>query len=176
MIAPEDITLIPLAREHLALVRAWRNRPDIARWFFGGAVSEEQHEHWFQGYEADDSDHTFVVAWQGRPVGMMSVYHVDRAARSAEFGRFLIGDPGARGRGVAQAAGRRLAALAFSALGVDRLSLSVFADNEPALRVYAALGFRRTGRGECAPPHGGPAVPVVTMELLKSEFSGEGGA
>jgi UDP-4-amino-4,6-dideoxy-N-acetyl-beta-L-altrosamine N-acetyltransferase len=175
MSSPQDITLVELARERLPLTLAWRNRPDIARCFFSGAVNPEQHAQWFNNYERDSSDHTFIIQWRGRPVGMAAVYHIDPGQRRAEFGRLVIGDQEARGRGVARAACAQLAARAFAEFEVDTLFLEVFADNAPAIRLYEALGFMRTGTDE-RPRAGGAPEEIAIMELHKSHFHEAGGA
>lgn len=170
MIPPSDATLIPLAAEHLPLTRAWRNRADIAPCFFSGAVTAAQHAQWFVRYETDPTDHAFIIQWRGRAVGMVAVYNIDTVQGRAEFGRLMIGDQEARGRGVARDACAQLAARAFAEFGVRVLYLEVFADNEPAVRLYESLGFKRAGQCARTRPGGAAPEPVLVMELNKSCF------
>src|SRR5262249_23860431 len=73
--------------------------------------------------------------------GQVSLYRVDREARTAEYGRILIGEPAAQGGGYAGEATAVLLAFAFDEWELRTIELEVYADNERALRVYHRCGF-----------------------------------
>jgi len=77
-------------------------------------------------------------------VGQVAVYHVDWAAGRAEFGRLMIGEPAARGQGLARAATTLLVDTVLSSWGLREIYLDVYTDNQPAVAIYAACGFRVT--------------------------------
>jgi hypothetical protein len=87
------------------------------------------------------------------------VYAIDWAAGKARFGRFMLGEPSAAGKGLAREATALLVRAAFSTWRLRELCLEVLADNHRAQAVYAACGFRATGRRD----------RVVTMTLGKDE-------
>jgi ribosomal protein S18 acetylase RimI-like enzyme len=95
-----------------------------------------------------------VSAWTAHLPGHPDepVGHVEFVAtgpRSGRLARVLV-DPAQRGRGL----GRALVAAAIERAergGSLALNLKVFADNEPAVRIYTALGFKDQGRDPLDP-------------------------
>jgi RimJ/RimL family protein N-acetyltransferase len=124
---------------------AWRNQDHIRKWFFhSDVISLEQHRAWWERYRQKDDDFVFVIEETEtlrRPVGQVALYNIDWAAGTAEFGRLMIGDAEAQGRGLARLATARLVAEALGAWGLTSVHLEVRTANEPALAIYRATGF-----------------------------------
>ena len=146
------VRLRPLTRDDLPLTLAWRNHDGIRKWFFrDNKLTMLQHTGWFESYLERDNDFVFVIeetAELRRPVGQVALYQIDWVARRAEYGRLIIGDQAARGRGIAQQATRLLLDYGVQTLGLDEIYLEVFAHNVPALAVYRSCGFIITGHHE----------------------------
>lgn len=87
------------------------------------------------------------AACDGRPIGQAAIYNVDWLKGTAEFGRLMIGEADAAGRGLAQEATEALLALAFE-LGLQEVHLEVLAGNERAIKLYEACGFQVASRTE----------------------------
>jgi RimJ/RimL family protein N-acetyltransferase len=83
----------------------------------------------------------------GALLGMAALAPIDPAEGEAEFHIFL-GEASERGRGYGRAATAAMLARAFDELALWRVRLKVLRGNEPALRVYAALGFEAAGPGD----------------------------
>ena len=142
------VRLRPLVEADLPVTLAWRNQDHIREWFFDSRViAPEQHQAWYEKYLGRDDDFVFVIeetqALQ-RPVGQAALYHIDWAAGRAEFGRLMIGDSEAAGRGLAHAATALLVDEALTSLGMREVYLEVKADNAPARAIYRACGFEIT--------------------------------
>ena len=139
-----------LEEPDLPLTLAWRNQDHIRRWFFHSAViTPEQHRAWWERYKDRDDDFVFVIEeieTLKRPVGQVSLYNINWVSGRAEFGRLMIGDEGARGKGVARLATERLVGEALGPWGLSEVRLEVLADNGSALAIYTACGFSETGR------------------------------
>ena len=137
-----------LEEANLPMTLAWRNQDHIRQWFLhSDVITLEQHAAWFRGYRDRDDDFVFVIEETEslkRPVGQVALYRVDGAAGRAEFGRLLIGDPEASGRGLAREATACLVAEGFSRWGLREIYLEVKGDNAPAIAVYERCGFRKT--------------------------------
>lgn len=144
------VALEPLAREHLGLTWAWRNRDDIRCWFHHSAfVPWRDHLAWYERYLAAADDCIYIIADPAldlSPVGQVALYRLDRAAGTAEYGRCMVGDPRARGRGMLEAASRLLMPFSRDRLGIRRWTLTVKPDNAEAIHIYDKLGFREIGR------------------------------
>lgn len=125
---------------------AWRNQDHIRRWFVHSEViAPEQHHRWYEGYRERDDDFVFVIEETqalGKPVGQVSLYRIDWARRQAEYGRLMIGEADATGRGLAHEATNVLLNHAVTVWGILEIELEVFADNTAAIAIYRACGFR----------------------------------
>lgn len=138
-----DLELIPLASHHLELLRSWRNRDDIRRWFFSSdVISEVQQLDWYYyTYQADASDLMWVANLDGKPIGTGALTHIDKEKSEAEWSRLMIGDDSARGKGVAH----RIAALVrdygLNELKLDRIYGSLYTDNAVTLHIDTSAGY-----------------------------------
>jgi RimJ/RimL family protein N-acetyltransferase len=142
----ERVSLRLLEEADLPRTLAWRNQDHIRRWFVhSDVITAEEHRRWFTGYRERDDDFVFVIEETldlRRPVGQVSLYQIDWSRHRAEYGRLMIGAPEAAGRGLGRDATDVLIRYATTALGIREIVLDVFADNAPALAIYAACGFR----------------------------------
>lgn len=150
-LAGDRVRLRLLEEADLPCTLAWRNQPHIRRWFVDGqSITVEQHHRWFASYRERDNDFVFVIEETGppsRPVGQVSLYRIDWTRRRAEFGRLMIGEADATRRGLAREATALLLDHAATAWGIREIELEVFADNAPAIALYAATGFRACEAG-----------------------------
>jgi diamine N-acetyltransferase len=163
------IRLRLLEERDLAQTLAWRNQDHIRRWFFSSdRLAPEQHAGWFARYQERDDDFVFIIEQtEGdvRPIGQAAIYYVDWPRGKAVFGRLMIGEADAAGRGLARAATAALVDLARDQLGLRELYLEVMPGNLPAIRVYESCGFEVTGSTE-------KSLRMTRMETpnLKSEI------
>jgi RimJ/RimL family protein N-acetyltransferase len=149
-LARGDLRLRLLEEADLPLTRAWRNRDDVRQWFLSSdVVTEDRHRAWYERYREAPDDLVFIIEETRRlrrPVGQVSLYHLDADHQSAEFGRLMIGDPEARGSGFGRAATELALDVAFGALAMREVYLEVVADNARAIDIYRACGFTETAR------------------------------
>ncbi|WP_337166034.1 GNAT family N-acetyltransferase [Vibrio fluvialis] len=136
-----EIQLRPLQSEDLIHTRVWRNREDARIWFKSTAVlTESQHRAWFQMYTGRGDDLVWVVWVNGKRVGQVSIYNIDKTVCEAEVGRFLA-SPDASGQGYMYRACSLLIEHCRKNLELRRIYLEVLPGNERALRLYRGLGF-----------------------------------
>ena len=143
-----------LEEQDLPRTLAWRNQDHIRRWFFfSERLTLEQHAGWFARYQQRDDDFVFIIEETDselRPIGQAAIYNVDWAGGTAEFGRLMIGEADAAGRGLAREATDAVVALAFEQLGLQEIHLEVIPGNVRAIKLYEACGFEVTGSTEKA--------------------------
>jgi RimJ/RimL family protein N-acetyltransferase len=144
-IAAGRLVLRPLAEGDLDLTLRWRN--ESRAWFVhSDVILPDQHRAWYEKYRGAADDLMFVIGLAEeaeRPVGMAALYRIDAANGCAEFGRLVIGDATARGKGLGLEATVALRDFAAETLGLSMLYLEVFASNAAAIRVYEEAGFVR---------------------------------
>ena len=135
-----------LSREDLPLTLGWRNQDNIRKWFFYSAlITPEQHENWYREYQERDDDFVFIIedASNGfRPVGQVAIYHIDWEGLRAEFGRLMIGELSAAGKGLARASTQAVLQLAFDQFNLQEVYLEVYTDNLRAISLYESVGFK----------------------------------
>lgn len=147
-----NVRLRVLTAKDLSLTLTWRNQAVIRRWFiYSEPITQEQHEDWYAKYCQRDNDLVFIIEEVGdlnRPVGQVSLYDIDEETGRAEFGRLMIGDEEARGRGLAKKATMLILDFGFKACSLEEIYLEVFEDNQAAIHIYQQLGFVCVGRRE----------------------------
>jgi RimJ/RimL family protein N-acetyltransferase/glycosyltransferase involved in cell wall biosynthesis len=158
--------LRPLTEADLPLLAAWRNRHRLS-FVDSTPVSAEGQERWYASYRRRDDDLVYVIETleEGRPIGSVSLYHVDREASSAEFGRLMIGRADDEGHGYAADAGRALLDHARTALGLRLVYLQVVADNGRAIALYERLGFERDPSHDASFARDGDLMQLVGMSV-----------
>ena len=139
-----------LEKTDIERLRCWRNRDHIRKWFVHSApIEPDQQRAWWDAYRSRPDDYMFViedVAEGLGAVGAAALYNIDCERNRAEYGRMMIGESAARGRGLARTATRLVIEFAFDHLGLGEVYLEVFSDNDPAVAIYRSCGFEETGR------------------------------
>ena len=153
---------------------AWRNRPDVARWFWSQPrLTVAKQFEWFTEYEHDERQVRFIIYSEGgKPIGscgLTDIWPMDGLADVTIY----IGEPWARNGGYASAALKALIHYAFlwHQPQLRRLTARVFADNAASLALFEGLGFKREAlmrEGHIYPE--GTTVDVEILGLLKSEM------
>lgn len=105
----------------------------------------------------------------GALLGLVSLSPIEPEQGEAEFHIFL-GEAQARGQGYGRAATAAMLAHAFDDLALWRVRLKVLKTNEPALSLYAGLGFEPHGAASEAVVKRGAVVTVVAMSVTDAVF------
>jgi RimJ/RimL family protein N-acetyltransferase len=138
------ISIKPLTEEHIQTVRLWRNQDDVRKYFTESKeITEQQQIKWYEEYKQDDKDHCFIAYEDDTPIGFSCVY-IDTDWCIAEFGRLMIGEKSARGKGYGIDITRLTCEYAFNK-DVQLIYLEVLKDNARAIKTYEAVGFKDTG-------------------------------
>lgn len=126
-------------------------------------------EDWRRRLTEPERGLTLLVACpEGEPVGMLGLHtHPDRPrVRHAAYLGMTVRDDW-QGRGVGTALVAEALHLADQWLGLIRVELHVFVDNEPALRLYRRFGFETEGRLRQAALREGQLHDVLVMARLR---------
>lgn len=133
-----SIRMTPLEDDDLELVMAWRSNPEVYRYFRHqeGPLVWDEHLTWFSARE--DDRHDFIIHFDGRRVGGVSI-------DSDDFVGVYLGDFDARGSGVATAA---LTWLCDRFDTRTPLTAEIHSDNEASKRLFERCGFTHSSEGE----------------------------
>lgn len=108
-----------------------------------------------------------VACIDGVVVGNLTLEVFQRARRRhcATFG--ISVDCRHRGKGVASALVQEMVTLCDNWLSVDRIELTVFADNANAIRLYSRFGFEKEGLARRFAVRHGKQIDALYMARLK---------
>ncbi len=167
------VTLTPVQHEDLALLREWRNRPDISSQMLDQRIiSEEAQLRWFERVHADASQLHFVIRYKNEPVGACNLKQPEGQPISngtvLESG-FYLADPRFRGSMLAFFPALALNQYCFQTLGCTTLLAHVKPDNLAALRFNQQLGYQATIQISCPTPD--HEVILQRMQLDIAGFS-----
>ncbi len=116
---------------------------------------------------ADPLVHGLVAELDGRVVGSLTL-HVEANPRRRHTGGLGMGvHDDYQGRGVGSALVAAALDLADNWLGLERLELTVFVDNAPAIALYKKFGFEIEGTARRFAWRNGAYVDAYTMARLR---------
>ena len=113
--------------------------PEVARWW-----GEITREHLLDTAEGRDDVTAFAIEYEGEVVGLAQFSEPgENEFKHANIDLFLT--PSLHGRGLGRDAVRTLARWLIDERGHHRLTIDPALANEPAIRAYEAVGFKRVG-------------------------------
>ncbi len=124
----------------------WRNNERVRNNFIYREVfTEEGHNSWMKNKVDTGEVIQLIICEKSteRPVGSVYLRDVDMNMKEAEYGIF-IGEDDALGKGYGNEAATLMCEYAAREIGLKRLILRVFTDNEPARKSYEHAGFVKT--------------------------------
>lgn len=126
---------------------------------------------------APEGTHDLVAVAGGHVVGMVGLHCNPLKPRRSHAASIGIGVHDEwQGKGVGTALLKAAIDLADNWLNLVRLELEVFADNEPALRLYSRFGFVEEGRFRAHAFRNGSYVDSIAMARVRTERLGSAGA
>lgn len=125
----------------------------------------------FEERELSTTDDSFAIhpAGEEEPVGVISLMNVSEANQSAELS-VIVGAPDDRSHGYGAEAIEMIVRYAFENLGLNRVGLSVFDFNGPAVSTYERLGFEHEGRLRRAVKREDGFHDALLMSVLRDEW------
>src|SRR3989339_329284 len=123
---------------------AWLNDPEVNQWLETRRVTVPELRTYIRAKRESPDALLFGIFWKqtGQHIGNIKLEPIDREKKEATIG-ILIGEKPFWGKGVATEATNLAAEYAFSALGLQGVTLGVIPENKPAIRVYEKCGFTR---------------------------------
>lgn len=135
--------LRPIAVDDSEFVVELRSDPELTRYLhpISGVVADQ--ERWIERYYERPGDYYFVVERRrdARREGTVAVYDEDAAARTAEWGRWII-RPGSL---AALESATLVYRAAFDELGLEEVRCLTVADNARVVSFHDSYGLERVG-------------------------------
>jgi len=172
-LAGERVVLRRHAPANLATFQRWYSDPDVARLtrYQDGPMRPEEIERFFAARVIGPDSLTMAIHLRtsDRLIGSCAFSQLDGDNGSALY-HITIGEKDAWGRGYGTEATELMLEHAFTNLGLHRVSLSVFAFNERAIRAYRKAGFTIEGRAREAIWRDGQFWDELAMSVLEDEW------
>ncbi|MET9963426.1 GNAT family protein [Streptomyces sp. NPDC006326] len=154
----QDVPALAAIRATPAVQARWRGGPD-----FAAEIAAELHE---------AGVHHLTVLYEDRVIGGVQ-WHAEEDPDYRHAGIDLFLDPDVHGRGLGTDTVRTLARHLVDDRGFHRLVIDPAADNAPAIRCYAKVGFKAVGtmrqyeRGPDGTWHDGLLMDLLAAELTR---------
>jgi RimJ/RimL family protein N-acetyltransferase len=166
-----DVRLEPLTAACAASMVRWMHDPEVSRNIaLRKAVTLASTESWIAGALQDESVRPFAI-WSGDTyVGNVILDRIDPYVGSARFSIY-VGDPSARGKGIAAAAIDLVLKQAFQVLQLNKVWLMVHSRNIRAINLYLKSGFVLEGMLRDEVMLDGERISALYMSILQREFT-----
>jgi [ribosomal protein S5]-alanine N-acetyltransferase len=152
---------------------AWLNDPEVTRYLETGVFPStlEDLEKFYETVTGSRSQVILAIVDKksDRHIGNVKLGPIDWIHRRAVFG-ILIGEKKFWGRGIGEEVTRLMVEYAFQRLNLNRVTLGVTAEHQPAVRCYEKVGFRVEGRIREDLFKDGEYKDRLWMGLLRSEY------
>jgi RimJ/RimL family protein N-acetyltransferase len=119
--------------------------------------------------KSDEEIGPFGIETDGKLIGTCGLHHVDQRSRVCSFG-INISDHNYLGKGYGREAVKLLVDYAFRHRNFRKVWLTVYADNERAIRSYRALGFVDEGLQKEQVYNEGVYKDWLIMGLLRRDY------
>ncbi len=134
-----------MTRDDTENIIKWRNN-DVVRsqFIYQKLFTKESHEKWIETMiDTGKVVQMVIMLVEGdRPIGSVYVRDIDMEHKKGEYGVF-IGEEDCLGKGYGTEAAELMTEYAFEYIGLHKLMLRVYADNERAIRSYEKAGFEK---------------------------------
>ena len=142
-----NVLLRSLHEDDLETLREFRNQttsPFLQKLDY---ITTKAQKNWFEQNKVDEGCYIFTITETRelqRVVGSCALYNFTDT--SAEFGRMLIGDGEAHGRGIGFLSTLLCLYAGFENFGLQQIVAKVHQDNVAAIKSYFKAGFSRTNK------------------------------
>ena len=117
-----------------------RNHPQIKKWMYSRyTISEENHFGFIKNLEIDMEMRYFLVKQKDNIIGSINFSKIN-FENSVELG--IYSNPFEQSKGAGKILESAASQYAFIELGVEKIKLEVFTDNERAIQFYNKCGFK----------------------------------
>ncbi len=172
VLTDESVQLRPAVTADVDARLALGNSPELHRLFGGDPrqfrdITREAAEAWVNSVANDPT--AWIITLEDRLIGSVRLHSINHADRRANLAIGIL-DTDLLGKGIGTRAMRLLAAHAFEAMTLHRLSTRVLADNTRAIAAYEKVGFVVEGRERQSARIGDQWLDDVIMGLLSTDL------
>lgn len=164
------VSLGPIDRKHLELMRTWRNNPKIWAWCRQNTlITDLAQEQWYARQSNDPTVRMFMINDErGQPAGVCGFTSIDWVNRRAEFSLYI--GPEKHGNGFGKLGLQTLLAYGFKTMGLNCIWGETF-DGNPAAKTFEEVGMKKEGTRREFYYRDGRFIGCHLYSILASEWS-----
>jgi len=164
----EDI--LKVNKNLVELVRNWRNSKQVSQYMYTNHhITKEEHQQWMENLRTSNTARTWIIKFDGKPVGIASLSNIDWKNKITEWG-FYISDESTRGRGIGSATLYKLMSYVFDKMNFNKMGTIVLENNHVAMNLYEKFGFKKEGKLKQKLVRDGIYIDVILMGILREEW------
>jgi RimJ/RimL family protein N-acetyltransferase len=142
IISKYGINLVRVHKEHIEMIRTWRNDPKIRdHMFFKSEITAQMQRNWFNSVN-NDQNFYFMVCPATEPIGLISISSIDYEHNKAFAGLFIY-DDNYLGTDIPVRSSLCLLDVFFTYTSIETLYAKVRDSNIVADHYNTSLGFER---------------------------------
>jgi RimJ/RimL family protein N-acetyltransferase len=173
--ARDLVTLRPVQESDVDDILTWVNDKSVVgnlASFAGKPLTREDELAWVRKVRTSTDEKVFTVldAKDGRYLGQVGIHQIFWRSKVGR-GAAIISSKSDHGRGLGSAAIARLLDIAFGELGLHKMWLMVFRENERSLKTWKRMGFVEEGVLREEYFHEGTWRDMVRMGMLAREWT-----
>lgn len=173
MIDLGEVVLRALELKDVEYLHQYRNDWEVIRHLggFSAGYSHANIEDWIKRHSNRDDEILWTIADAKNDacLGHVGLYQIDRRVRKGQFA-ILIGDKTLWGKGVGTRVTKAVVSWAFAQLNLHKVSLHVLTNNDRAIHIYEALGFRPEGILRDEQFRDGRYLDLMLMAVFEDEW------
>ncbi len=166
------LSLRPIRLSDVDSIMEWINEPEVTRNFatMSKKITRDQELHFLETMIESENDRLFAIEDNsGNYLGNAGIHRIYWPAKNGRLG-VVVGNKSAQGKGVGSAALRRLCEIGFEQLGLHKLWLIHFRENQRMHHMATKLGFQTEGTLRDEYFHGGGYHDMIRLSLLDGEL------
>lgn len=165
-----------IERDDVQIINLWRSDRELIDKL--GApfryINKEVDYKWYDNYMLNRGNtiRCAIIDDKNQIKGLVSLTNIDWFNKNAIF-HIMIGSSSDRNKGIGYYAANELLKHAFFDMNLNRVELSVLENNKRAIALYDKVGFKREGLKRKAIYKNGEFKDMISMAILKEDFSCE---
>ena len=140
------LKFLKIREEDLGLILDWRTLPEVTRFLFTDIEHDiENQKKWFKKLSTDDSSKSWMISYEGKRIGVISLTDIDRRNKRCAWG-YYIGEEGSRSLG--GIIPPYLYNYVFHELKLNKILAEVMEGNDNIMKLHELHGYKFVGKHE----------------------------
>lgn len=170
----EKVLLRAIEKEDMEFLREMINdeemEQNVVGWSF--PVSKYEQEKWFESQIINKNNLRFIIEFEGKRIGLVTITNIDWKNRKACHGIKLYGNDVKR-KGLGTDTVKTIMKYAFEELQINKLYSTILENNEASLKLYEKCGWDQEGVLKKSIYKNNKYINEIVIGILKEKYEDE---